>query len=469
MAVSPNGSPVSNNNMETLLQNFTTSGPHTVSVTCTRASQSAYTLTETVTVDLEDFSCFCNTPTGIAINAQSSGTLSETGLIGYANTQQGNTFTYDNRCIALAGNLVVQNGQTLRFTNGELKMQPGAQITVENGGRLELIDMDRDFDPNDGDDRQGIHGCDQLWRGIVLQEGTTANGLDGGRVLIVDSHLGDAIYGIENRHETIIDARNNHFERNWVGIYVPPPAVSGIQSNFSTPISLFGSVGNTFSGTDQLLPKPPGYGALQISSFSRAGYLLNDCRYRVGNFFAGNTLENLQSGIEGRNVSLDVYNNNFRNTVAPWLTNPVTHGIKTSDESDVRVRPGNTFRDLSFGLRSTGDFSIRFQASTIEEARTVGIGIYNPVVRSQVRIWDNPEISVATLPNAVSPPAAIVVTGVDHVDKLRIYDNPDISVTSDFFPAGYPIPTAIQLIGVLAESTTDTPPIIKNNGIGITK
>jgi hypothetical protein len=416
-----------------------------------------------------EFSCFCTGENAVNIAAGAGETVSSSGLESFATSVGPDQIQFKNQCIALSGQLTVEAGKRIIFADCEIKMQPGASFFVNSEASLEFYRVDEDRSPADGDNRQGIHGCDQLWRGIILEEGTNAIGFDGGRVRIVDSHLGDAIYGIEQRHETVIDSRNTRFERNWVGIYVPSPAVSGIQNEFSTPISLFGSVGNTFSGTDQLLPKPPGYGALQISGFSRAGYLLNDCRYRVGNFFAGNTLENLQSGIEGYNVSLDVYNNTFRNTVAPWLINPVTHGIQTSEGSDVRVRPGNSFRELSFGLRSTNDFSVRFQASTIEDARVVGIGVYNPVLQSRVRIWDNPEISVATLPNAASPPGAIVVTGVDHIDELRIYDNPDVSVTSGFFPAGYPIPTAIQLIGVLAESTTDTPPIIKNNGIGITQ
>ncbi|MCO6488203.1 MAG: right-handed parallel beta-helix repeat-containing protein, partial [Phaeodactylibacter sp.] len=110
--------------------------------------------------------------------------------------------TLSNTCLAVNGRLLINQDYTIEGSN--IWMQPGASIAVENGAELTL----------NGNE---IRGCEQMWRGISVEPG--------GHLIFEGNQIEDAQFAITARRGAnmpIVDINNNIFNRNHVGIRIPP-------------------------------------------------------------------------------------------------------------------------------------------------------------------------------------------------------------------------------------------------------
>ena len=215
---------------------YTTAGPHTVVHTVTHPVCGTFTTTMQITVDdacLDDFECPCTTG-GLNVGAANTTTLlSESGL-------PDDMLVNQNNCLAINGQLVIDgiDSDVYSILGGEIRMQPGAEILIQNG-ELVLQAVLQNIDGIPGFD--GIHGCGIMWRSITVETGA--------KLTMVFNKVQDAQYAISARHLASISVNGNLFDRNHVGIYTPP--LGGIQTVLTPfPISL-----NTFDNTGNgLLP-----------------------------------------------------------------------------------------------------------------------------------------------------------------------------------------------------------------------
>ncbi len=149
-----------------------------------------------------------------------------------------NSYNNSGKCIAIKGHLLIDNNFNLSISGGEMRMQPGAKIIVKKGARLELKGV------KGGDASQptqlGVHGCEQMWRGIVVESGGTLS-LSG--KIIQDAEFMANISGGSGANMSSFHAGGNDFDRNHIGIRVS----GGITQPF--PFSQ-----NKFQATSQMLP-----------------------------------------------------------------------------------------------------------------------------------------------------------------------------------------------------------------------
>ncbi len=186
-------------------------------------------------------------------------------------------------CIAIAGTLIVDENFT--FLGCNVTMEPFSEIRVTKGNKLTI---NRNSD---------IHGCNELWRGIVVEEGATLE--------IIDSRISDAQYAITLNHKSVYKIVNNRFEKNYVGIYIPRSTTVQIPQQLN---GYFLS-SNTFTGLNTpLLSVMPSY----AGKYSRAGIELYDCLLNIGDPFKVNFINNinyfehLDYGIIGESSSIYV-------------------------------------------------------------------------------------------------------------------------------------------------------------------
>jgi PKD repeat protein len=153
-----NGTGVNTSHVYTANGTFTV--VHTVSNDCGTSS-----VTVTVIIDcIAEFTCPC---TGVGSLNIDAGVVSvdptqvAAGLSVLSTTLSGgqtsqNSYNNTGKCIAIRGNLVIDQNFTLGIDGGEIRMQPGARITVKKGAKLNLkgIVEGNPLNPT----MQGIHG-----------------------------------------------------------------------------------------------------------------------------------------------------------------------------------------------------------------------------------------------------------------------------------------------------------------------
>ena len=243
-------------------------GTYTITHTVTDDCGGSSTFTQTITIE-ECPGNECNCPT--VINAGEGTLLTDTNLPlnGLDNT---------GSCITINGTLII-NVWGYRITGGEIQMQPGSRIIVDNLMRLELDDVD-------------IYGCDQMWQGIDVR--FFAN-LTMDRCMIEDAH-----WAINARNNSSLGVSRTIFNKNYIGIHTP---VTGGGAGQFVNARLFRVA---FRCTEDLIPR---YAGQPATSGNRgwAGVQLNNTQsFVIGGYWGQpgvNAYNGLQHGIYLDNCS----------------------------------------------------------------------------------------------------------------------------------------------------------------------
>lgn len=135
----------------------------------------------------------------------------------------------DGACVAINGKLVVNRNFLVK--NSYVIMNRGAEIEVVSGNYLELYS-------------NFIEGCDHLWRSITVKSG--------GQLSAGDNEIADALYAIRAEDGARVGITQNTFDKNFVGIRVPPKGSSALQTVTLIPK---GIAFNKFICSDDLKPK----------------------------------------------------------------------------------------------------------------------------------------------------------------------------------------------------------------------
>lgn len=129
----------------------------------------------------------------------------------------------NNVCISMSGRLIWDIEGLINASH--IIMNEGAEIVVDDGSVLYLND-------------NLIEGCNHMWRGLTADAGGKL-GLEGNRVF-------DAQYSVKAVDKAVVRAVDNTFNRDYVGLYVPPLA-GQVQT-----VTDLGITGNDFTCTATL-------------------------------------------------------------------------------------------------------------------------------------------------------------------------------------------------------------------------
>lgn len=370
------------------------SGPnsivHTVSNSCVDASSSVEGLLCT-----QALTCPCEGPNAINIDA-GAGALVSTLLSD--GTLASNIVL--NTCMAIKGRLVV-DVPLFGISGGEVKMQPGASIVVNRQRTLVLANINADVD---GDGTAGIHGCGQLWEGIIAQSGAflnpdgSSNFSTGGYLQILNSRLQDAVGAVQLNNRALFRADNNVFDRNHIGILVPPSANG---SSF-VEMPLGPITQNTFSCSGSLLAPYSGQPTL-TNTWGKSGIEVHDCKiFEVGTLQRRNTFTDTERGIYASNSAVRILNATMH---------------------DMRSNPYNPAdMGLGIGVHAAGRASVELRRSRLYNLETAVFGL-----EASITGVDN---SVGRTPGA-TPPSGHVGVGFN----IKPYRNARTVVDDNFIYA----------------------------------
>ncbi|WP_367390382.1 T9SS type A sorting domain-containing protein [Lewinella sp. LCG006] len=312
---------------------FTATVTHTVENECEESN--AITL---VIDDLEacetSFTCPCEGENAINIDA-GEGTLLSTLIINGDMPVGG----INNQCLAINGHLIIDeaaNGGNgfYTFAQSEIRMQPGAKITVQPGAALAVSN----------NSNSGVHGCEFLWQGIYLapQAGLTS----GGRLRLSATLIEDAIHAVHLGSGSVFEMSFTTFNRNHIGIYVPPsPQLQYVVQPTSINYS-------NFRCTSDLLPPYPGQ-IINTGSIGLAGVELNDCKYFQigGGDIFGVRITDTNYGVIVRRAGVEMLNSRIHDLVSDASLPQSNTGILGDDGIWIRLK-NNRFYNLQQGVHS---------------------------------------------------------------------------------------------------------------------
>lgn len=281
-----------------------------------------------------------------------------------------------NTCLAIKGNLIIDNNFDLAIIGGELRMQPGARVIVAPGARLTL-----GFINGGSGLEEGIHGCEQMWRSIEVRPGGTLRTFFN---VIQDGEFAFDIIGATGV-TTSLHSVWNTFDRNHVSIRVD----GGIAQPYSFQK-------NNFWATTDLLPQFSDDFTNWDVQNPYAGIQLNATSFFVGtasNPSSINEFDGLRNGILANASNLSVYHAKFLNTQGllshqegnPNFNNSVGIGIFANSCGKFLVK--NTTFDNGSRAVHTEKTSTQFLNNVI---RNVDVGIWNKPAQGQtINIYDN--------------------------------------------------------------------------------
>ncbi len=257
--------------------------------------------------------CLCTGPNGKNIDAGIGKDLSE--LISQGDLSPG-AFDNTGKCLAISGTLIMDEDNYL-IQGGEIRMQPGAEIIVQDGKTLELLNIN---------ENGGMHGCEQMWKSITVDPG--------GGLVSTNCEFQDAQHAILAIGSTgVLPSLNINsciFQNNHIGINV---ANGG--SDF-VPVTGPSVRGCTFRGVGGLLP-PFDPGLLNYNSDSPfAGINLNRTALFVGaKDIAGfmNTFNNLRYGIRATASYVEVHYSFFEDIEAIGVFGHFFSELKVEDSN----------------------------------------------------------------------------------------------------------------------------------------
>jgi len=227
------------------------------------------------------------------------------------------TSSLDNKCVIVNGRLEINTDQSIK--NSTLIMNRGAELIVSEGARLML-------------ENNTIEGCTQMWKGITV--------LNASSIDAQNNRIRDAQYAIQLRpgyQQSIVD--NNELDRDFVGIYIPPPPNGSVQANQLDPLHSNKFRCNTALKPAYALPEAqtptPG-------QYAYSGILMHN---RNGLFVGStNLFEGLRNGVVARNSNFTVARttfNNIRDYQGPAAQDPLFDlrgfGVYSFNSRDTRV------------------------------------------------------------------------------------------------------------------------------------
>lgn len=202
---------------------------------------------------------------------------------------------------------IVINGQftldeSFNFNNCNFYFRPGAGLIVKSPGKIDILSST-------------FQGCTQMWKGIIVEEGTNEN-----LFWFRGNIIKDAYTALEITDKTNILQNSNIFIDNYIGIYSAPSTT--LKTSLWSPIlnSTFTSEGNMLQAYDE----QPAW-----SQVPYAGILVNDLDHLVVmeltiqfTFFKlVNTFKNIKNGIIAKNTNLISSQNIFQDLVGETTLN----------------------------------------------------------------------------------------------------------------------------------------------------
>ena len=261
------------------------------------------------------FVCPCTASNSINIDATASSPYYNSTLGGvlYSVLEQANNYDANNDgeiygaehggCIAIAGRLIID--QDINFNSANIVMQPCAEILVKRVGSGAFPTLRLETNQ--------INGCEQMWRGITVE--------DGARLELLENGIADAEFAVTAKASfagasnlTSVAIQDNLFRRNHVGVIF-----EGTANQLSTVVH-FPFVNNTFLGFEpnsSLLPPctpglvnyTPNYGYAGVVTLHTGLFLGASLPSgQISNEFNG-----LRNGVISKRARLDVRGNRFKN------------------------------------------------------------------------------------------------------------------------------------------------------------
>ncbi|MFZ4474912.1 MAG: NosD domain-containing protein [Saprospiraceae bacterium] len=291
-------------------------------------------------------------------------------------------------CIEVNGRFIWDNDAKLNACY--LIMNEGAEIVIPAGGDLGLTDCT-------------LEGCEHMWRGITVE--------GGGWLRANDNHIYDAQYAIQARANASIIVTDNEFDRNYVGVYVPPGS-----NNQSQTVNEYFFTGNHFTCTAALKtafasqdPAPGLYTHAGVVLHNAAGFSIqqNNVMDGISNgVFAYQsafsvercTIQNLIANTSL--FDLDRYGVYVENCVQAEITNSLFDQVATgvyADNSNLVVRNNDitTFPTAVGSHQNAGVYyvngtgrKLRIQSNEILASR-FGISVSNCLPAAGLRIKFN--------------------------------------------------------------------------------
>lgn len=409
---------------------YTNDGTYTVTHTVTNSCGTA-SVTSTVVIDCEpNFVCPCTGPDALNIDAgdapvdpnQTTPGLSviNTPLSGGQPTQ--NSYNNNGRCIAICGHFLIDNNFTLDIGGGEIRMQPGAKIIIKNGATLNLKGVNGGSSP--GPTQKGIHGCEQMWRSIVVEQG--------GKLNLSGNIIQDAEYAIDVKggsNMPSFDASNNDFDRNHVSIRINGAVVQPL------PFQK-----NKFRATAALLPVYSNGIANWQSLRSYTGMELSTTTFTVG--IAGNpasenlfTGPGLRNGILAGGTYLNVYYAKFTQIWSSVNYNQASPAPPNSQGVGIYGRSGGkvTVHNSTFGGEGSNGWRAIYVGRCNLEAKwndmyDITSGVYATPGGQATEITIQENKFRVTLPIWDFGQAAYVINNLSPGTNIKIINNNPIQI-----------------------------------------
>lgn len=326
-------------------------------------------------------------------------------------------------CLAIKGNLIIDDNYDLFILGGEIRMQPGARIIVAPGSTLKLGYINA----GSGTER-GIHGCEQMWRSIEVQPG---GNLYTAYNVIQDAEYAFDLHGTAS-NLTSLNSYQNDFDRNHVGIRVNNASPAALiqpfpfaQNRFRATSALLPEFSNDFNNWDATAP----YSGLSLANTTFfAG--------TPGDPTSGNEFNGLRNGILADRSALDVHYArilNIQDALDPlshhiFLSNSVGIGMFAQSCGQFNVR--NCTFDGAPRAIQTQQSSLDIRKSLIQN---VDVAMFNlPASLSRINIIDN-DISFRGF--------GVVVEGGGSFTRVNIDQNDPVVVVASTFKN----PIAIRL------------------------
>jgi hypothetical protein len=266
----------------------TQGGNFQVTLTLTGECNGVYTYTQSLEVpeclDVDTYTCEdCNTATNI-------GQAGQTTFLSSVLTPG----QYSGQTYCVEGALVIQQNENYSFVNSIFRMQPGASISIANSGKLTGA-------------ASVFHGCNQMWRGIEVEEGGILT-LKGSNT-ILDAQYAVYVYPSSGVNTTEVNIQRNSFIANFVGVYYADSSATGVVDAL-----IAGNDFAVYASTDTLKPPFSGQKALpeglpEHNGYPLAGMYIN----RHASMFssADNSFNRLASGIVLLGTTATVDDNGF--------------------------------------------------------------------------------------------------------------------------------------------------------------
>ena len=201
-------------------------------------------------------------------------------------------------CLSVEGKLHI-NTPSFTMTNCNIILNDDAEIIVESGSKLTLAGTST-----------VVQGCNHLWNSITVK--------NGGSLDVQDAHIYDGKYAVTTENGAAILVRNNTFDKDYVGIYVPHSfsmQTIDIQQDI---------MNNTFDCSGPLIE------TFSSSSNTYAGICINSVTgFNVG-LTGANYFKNIQNGMLANGSSFTIKNASINdlggNVTAGYVTGQVGVG-----------------------------------------------------------------------------------------------------------------------------------------------